>query len=504
MHYTSALSVSLFACFGFQPLLLAPAAGIRWSASHDEALAAARSANRVVFLAVNMDGERANDELAEKTYGEKSIVNFSQLTENLVASAFEHSSGKCSRFSGIECANHMACDIWARDSVLQKDAEGYVIAPQHVWLSSTGDVLLSVPYAVTEGELEWCFGTAIQMNDPTAQVKLSSKARAPRRLVKGGLAKPDTVGPAGSGALTRQEALDLIEEVKRGLNQEQRARAVQRIMTADEPEAIEFVRTEMRSGAGGGRGGGGGGRGGGAGGAGRGRDAQDRRPEHLHQMGAVSPTSYWEIAVEYIDDSQLEIRAEAVVALEMLAAPESVKDLQTALKKEKDETVRKNILRALGTAGSIDRKVHATLEKAVTKEKDEIIRRNATIALGSLAQSTSVDELLTEILADEKRTHRERAAAACAMALTRRVEWLEILRPTLEAAQAAEAQERPAGEPEDFVPTDDLVAALKASIQLLEGGDLSVMRDVITAAGRDTIDRERWFGRAGGGGQRRR
>jgi hypothetical protein len=488
----SILAGAALAALGTLPSFTTRAAEIRWESSHEDALKTAADSKRVVFLAVNMDGERANDELANKTYGKKSITGFSLLTVNLVASAFQHSSGKCSRFGGISCADHMACDIWARDAVLQKDAEGFVIAPQHVWLAPTGEVLLSVPYAVTEGELEWCFGTAIQMNDPEAVVKFSSKARAPRRLVKGGVAGPDTVGPDGPGALTRDEALELIEEVKRGMNQQQRTRAVMRIMTADEPEAIEFVRTELRSGGNAGRGGGGrGGRGGGGGG----RNSQDRRPQYLRAIGTLSPQSYWEIAAEYIDDSILEVRAEAVVALEMLAAPDSLRTLQSALKKEKDDTVYKNLLRAMGTAGAIDNKAHSALLKAVAKEKDEIIRRNATLALGSLAQSPDVDELLAEILADEDRTHRERAAAVCAMALTRRVEWLELLRPALRAAQAAEAGEKPEGEPEDFVPTDDLLAALEAAVQLLEGGDLSVMRDVVSAAGRDTIPRERWFGR---------
>ncbi|MCA8978991.1 MAG: HEAT repeat domain-containing protein [Planctomycetes bacterium] len=493
--FFAAAAASALAALAWSPAPAPRVADIQWRASQEAALEEAKASNRVLFLAVNMDGERANDELANKTYGEKSIVGLSLLTVNLVASAFEHSSGKCSRFHGITCADHMACDVWARESILQKDEEGFVIAPQHVWLAPTGEVLLSVPYAVTEGELEWCFGTAIAMNDPSAEIMLSSKARAPRRLVKGGVAKPDTVGPAGAGALTRDEVLALIEEVKRGMNQEQRARAVNRIMTADEPEAIEFVRTELRSGGGNARGGGGRGGGGRGGGGGGGRNSEDRRPAHLRTMGTVSPSSYWEVAVEYVDDSILEVRAEAVVALEMLASPDSVRDLQAALKKEKDDTVRKNILRALGTAGATDKKVHALLEKAVLKEKDEIIRRNATLALGSLAQSPSVDALLTDILQDEERTHRERAAAVCAMALTRRSEWLELLRPALRAAQAAEAGETPEGEPEGFVPTDDLLAALQAAVQLLEGGDLSVLKDAVSAAGRDTIPRERWFGR---------
>jgi len=466
------------------------AASIAWAPDHEAALEDAKESQRIVFLAVNMDGERANDELAKKTYRAKTLVGLSKHSVNLVASAFEHSSGACSRFDGIRCSAHMACDIWARAEILTKDAEGYVIAPQHVWLAPTGEVLLSVPYAVTEAELEWCWVTALQANDPELALSLSSKARAPRRLVKGGLADA-AGGAAGEGkTLSREEALELIEKIKRGLNQDRRAAAVRQIMAVDEPEAIEFVRTELRSGAGG-RGGGRGGRGGG------GRNAKDRRPAYLHSMGTVSPPSYWEIAAEYIDDSLLEVRAEAVVALEMLAAPESLKALRSALKKEKDPGVYKNILRALGTAGATDKKTVSRLIKAWDKEKEEIARRNAVLALGSLTKSDKVDQLLREILADEDRTERERAAAVCAMALTRRTEWLEILRPALRAAQAA-AGEPIEGEPEDFVPAPELLSALQAAVQLLDGGDLRILRDPVTAAGRDTIQRDRWFGAKGG------
>ena len=463
---------------------LPAAAGTRiaWHASSEAALAEAVESKRVVFVAVNMDGERANDELAEKTYRSDKIAKLAEHSINLVASAFEHGTGTCSRFGTITCADHVQCDIWARENVLQKDAEGYVIAPQHVWLSPTGEVLLSVPYAVTEGELEWCFVTALQENDPELALKMSSKARAPRRLVKGGVASPRGDGSLDTTPLTREEVLAMIEEVKRGANQNQRARAVRQIMAADEPEAIDFVRAEMRSGGGGGR-------------KGRGRNAKDQRPAHLRTMSAVSPASYWEIAVEYIDDSLLEVRTEAVVALEMLAAPESVRAIQSAIRKEKEPSVLKNLYRALGTAGAVDKKATNTLLKTAEKDKDELMRRNALLALGSVTRSDKIDDLLRETMADEELDVRERAAAVCAMALSRRDEWLELLRPALRAAEQAAQEAVPEGEPEGFVPDDEFLVALRAAVALLEGGDLTVIRDAVEAAGHDEITRERWFGR---------
>ncbi len=464
-------------------LALPAASGIEWSASHEDARAQAREEKRVLFLAVNMDGERANDELAEKTYREKRITELAAHSVNLVASAFEHGTGECKRFGTITCGDHVACDIWARENVLEKDAEGFVVAPQHVWLSPEGEVLLSVPYAVTEGELEWCFVTALTTNDPTLELKMSSKARAPRRLVKGGVADVEGGDQYGPSALTRDEVLALIEEVRRGVDRQQRVRAVMRIMTADEPEAVDFVRSEMRSGLGGGRGGGRGGA--------RGRDP---RPGYLRAMARLAPASYWVIAAEYVDDSLIEVRSEAVVALEMLASPDSLRDVSSALRKEKELSVKKNLLRALGTAGAADKKTIQTLVKTAEKDRDELLRRNALIALGSVVKADKVDDLLRETLLDEERDPRERAAAVCAMALTRRAEWLELLRPALEAAEARDAEATPEGEPEEFVPPDDLLLALRSAVALLEGGDLSVIKDAVTAAGRDEIPRERWFG----------
>ena len=49
-------------------------ADIEWEATYAAAMKRAAAENRVVFLAVNMNGERANDVLAKRTYGEKSIV----------------------------------------------------------------------------------------------------------------------------------------------------------------------------------------------------------------------------------------------------------------------------------------------------------------------------------------------------------------------------------------------------------------------------------------------
>ena len=51
-----------------------PDADIVWQTKFDAAFAAAVERDTIVFLAVNMDGERANDTAAKKLYRDKAIL----------------------------------------------------------------------------------------------------------------------------------------------------------------------------------------------------------------------------------------------------------------------------------------------------------------------------------------------------------------------------------------------------------------------------------------------
>ena len=146
------------------PLPVRPVAGaadIDWQPSYETALLRAADEDRVLFVAVNMDGERANDRTADKTYHDKTVVGLSEHTLNLVASLSEHAKPDrtCPRFGDVTCADHRRVDIDVRENVLAPDDEGYVIAPQHVFLKPDGEVILSVPYEISAAELEWCFVT---------------------------------------------------------------------------------------------------------------------------------------------------------------------------------------------------------------------------------------------------------------------------------------------------------------------------------------------------------
>jgi HEAT repeat protein len=463
--------------------LLAHPAGndIQWQTSFEKTLERAAAEKKVVFLAVNMDGEKANERMLEKVYTDKGVLELSKSTLNLVASTGEHAAPDkpCPKFPGLYCLDHKKTDVAALAEILKTDAQGLTVAPQNVFIGPDGKVILSVPYEINAHELTWCFVTALSKNDPTLKLAMPEDARMPRRLVLGGVNDPKNSLAGANVAPTKKELTELIKTLRKGtLEQSERVEEVPGEEMHD-PEALDFVQDEMRSGgAGGGGGGGGGGRGGGGGGA-RGGGGTEKHKMILHAIGVFSPVAYWKLAADALEDHDASIRAEAAVALEQLAAPEAAKVIQTLLTKEEDPAVEKEMLRALGASGAADPKVRALLVKRAKSEKNELLRLNAILALGSCDAEPEVKETLKTLL--DKGTDKERTAVVCAMALSRDDTWA----PIVEAATKDTKDEA-------------LAKAAKTALTILKGGELRAIRESVVKIGGDKIQRERLFGRVEG------
>lgn len=466
-------------------LSVAAHAQIAWQKTLEAALATAKDGNKVVFLAVNMDGEKANDRMATKMYAEKEVVALAARTINVVASAAEHAAPTkpCTRFDGVLCLDHRRVDMEARKDVLKADASGMVIAPQHVWLAGDGKVLLSVPYEIAKDEMVWCFVTAIKKLDPKAEVAMPSTARAPRRVVMDGVYDPgatDTAAP-----LSKKELLELIEKVKRGMPAEERWNAILRILACDDPEAVDYIQAELRSGAtGGGRGGvgGGGGRGGGGGGGGRGdAGGSSKHMRIIRAIGVGSPAVYAPLVHEFVGNFAPEMRIEAAVALEQLAAPESVKVLEKQLAEEKDPKVQKELVRALGACGAKEAKVKKEIARRARAEKDLLVRRNAIYALSHFAPDKDVMAVLDAVLTTG--AEEDKRAAALALGVKRDEAWRGALETHLRSAIDG-----------------PLKTTLEAALAVSNGADLSTIGAEVARLCQDGIERVRIFGGAGAGG----
>lgn len=444
---------------GARSMLDSRADGIQWSSSWEQALVLAKREGKPLFCALNMDGEKANDELAGVGYHDETIVKLSRQTVNLIGSSFEHAplGQPCPRFGLPGCELHIAVEAALRKQVLQVSGATPIVAPQHLFLSSEGKLLLSVPYALSLPELQWCFAAALQPQGVERDVKLSSKLRPPKRLVMDRV----PVLPAVEAArlLNREEALASLDQLKRGvLKGGERRKALRALMQTEEAETLAFMEALLREGPGR-------------------RQKKDPRLEYLAEIGALSPASYAPLLTEFLSAGEEALRNQTIVALEQLGSEDSLKALRKALGKERNPTLIKNLLRAVASAGPGDARVQKDLLRRAQKERAELLRINAIVALGYLSPSAEVSALLRELITSEE--PKLRLAAACAMALTRNPEWEEVL-----TQLSRETQEEPQRQ------------ALKAIQRVFEAGDLRPLGKVLKRLAGDELERPRLFGNA--------
>lgn len=443
----------------------APPASLTWDREWHAAFARATAEKKPVMLAVNMDGERANDQLAAKSYRDERLIEIAGQTVNLLASRFDHGGKSCARFEGLSCIEHQKVDVAAREKVLPAGLDGQVIAPQHVWLDGAGKVLLSVAYQVSVEELVWCSVTAVQRLTPEAGLKMPSWARPPRRLVVDGVGGAGAVRPLSEEELER--TLDDLNKAGLGRN---RVELITSLLATDHPDAIDAVAKELSSAN-----------------VRGGRDAgaleflQAARRALVRRIGVISPPSYWEAVVDSLEDDDVAMRIEAAVALEQLAAPEALKAVRKALGAEKDARAAQDLLRALGACGKEDSGARKKLLQHA-KDKDAGMRRNALFALGAHAGEKEAASALEAAFGAADPVDAQAAllglAAANAPGWSDRLERLMVT-PDAAADTVALAQR--------------VLAVLKAEAPLAGLGE-----EVVRTCG-DTVRRERSFPPAAAG-----
>ena len=434
---------------------LAPATAgdVPWEPSYEGALERARKENKIVFVAINMDGEAANNRLAYGIYREDSIAKLAAMTVNVVASRFDHRSGNkpCKRFGTVTCSDHRLVEKEVRGTVVMPDAKGRVIAPQHLFLKPDGTVILSVTYEITRGQLEWCFVTALLELDPECGVKMPKGARAPRGLsMKGARRGGVTIRP-----LSKDELEEALKTLRSGFGAVGEHEAFNQVLATDDSDAVDYVARELKSGIY--------------------SMVPELQKSTLRTIGATSPASFWEAVSPFLDPKRAtSLRQEAAVALEQLGAPKSVRVLKSALSKAKTPELKKNLLRALGSAGAEDKGARKLILRYVD-DKESILARNALLALAWHVGDKKVDGALLAALEGE--SSLERRAAALALAVGRRTEHHDALLRALQARRS----------PQD---TD----VMQRALSVLEGEDLATIKADVASVCGDRIPRPRFFG----------
>ena len=378
-------------------------AQIQWASSLDEALAEAKASNKAVFIAINMDGERANDQMVRDHYRDATLVKLSKNTINLFCSNNNHGRGSCKRCKGTTCAIHRANDYQVRRKILKTDGNTSVIAPQHLFVNGDGEIINSATYFITKGELEWLWVKAIGSVQTDFEWTPSGRYRAPASMKKGDADK----SPAPEAPPTKEEVEQALKNIKNANNDTggddgddgdarnpwrkwaKRMEGAQKnsriLIRSDDKRALSWGQNSLRS-------------------YGRFRD------NLIRDIGDFSPSPWSKLIEERVDDKSEKTRRTTIIALEKIANPKSATKLRKALKKEKDEVLRGRILRALAACSPTNSSTLRTIKKAVKSDKSEIIRSHAVVAAGKLENRDAITECLQTALQDESSKVRSVAA----------------------------------------------------------------------------------------------
>ena len=427
-----------------------------WSESVEVALEQARTEKKPIFVAINMDGERANNEMVAIHYQAAEIRKLTSQTVNLFASRFDHGSGTrpCPRAGSITCAQHMLIEKQVRDLFMEGSARQNVIAPQHLFVNTESVLLHSVPYLISVGELEWCLVRALRQVDPGFTWKLSRSARAPYRLVIKGVAQADD---ESSGLVPSQaEVTEILEELKkvgRGMVDPGTLTQVSRLLRSEDRRAMDYVASMLKS---------------------QYFSLGDSRRLELtlHGIGQSSPETWWRVVEPFLSDHRLLVRCEAAVALEQLSDPASLGALLKQWRKEKDRPCRKELIRAIAGVGADSRKAADLVLDQAKQAKDSDLRACAVIASAALNDRELVLALAEELLADEQASLR--AAAAYVIAVRRESD----LRGPLEARALLE---------ED----SEAKAVMEAALEVIDGLETSRLDPTLRALTGSRIPRDR-------------
>ncbi len=442
-------------------------AGIQWEPFFKGAMERADTGNMPVFIAINMDGEPVCEEIAENHYRDRRIVKLSEHLVCLFASRYYHDSGDeaCPRAGEIPCAYHQQVEKELRKAIPEiEDGNGDVIAPSHVFLGPDGKVLFSVPYIITPGELEWCMKEAVCKVNPSFKWKLGSGAHAPRRIRYGEVVSPggEDAGGGGRGGDRGKEILPLsgkeLEEAIEQINKSgrrDRGESLREYLPAlirtDEKKAIDLVRIWMNN---------------------RWVLRGDRASKMIRDIGRVSPLSWWEVVAEFVSHDRIEIRNEAIVALEQFGEPKSLKHLMKQRSSEKEESAKANLVRAIASVGRANRSSCSLVLKTAEKDRSERLRISALIGLTYIEDREKVNSALAKALLDE--APGIRAAAAYTIAVRRERELAEALDVAI-----------------DVEADPDVKGYLDAAKKALDGGGLEYLEGVLKEYARDTIPRDR-------------
>ncbi|MSR73854.1 MAG: hypothetical protein EXS14_00055 [Planctomycetes bacterium] len=358
----------------------------------------ARSSKRLLLWVIMKDGEIGCSRMLQTVYADAEVR--ARLTTSFVllpCSTYDHGSAPapegstepptyCSQFVGVLCPEHQAIE---REMRKRYEETVQVVAPQHIITDADGKVLARHRYELKKKEfLAFLDGASGATSNP-----VSTDAN--------GIPTPDK-----NPATSRSAAL--LETIQRA-NEEERCKAASELCTlGDKAANTEFVTILEKL-------------------------PIDQRSRRV--IRAVGEPSCAPAALEFTRLFAMKdtlSRNCAVVSVEEMADSVAAPALLALWKTERDDEIRKDILRALGPCGvGVDAARELLMKEA--KSSTELLRVGACIGLGHhTAGRPDVRKLLLSRYEAADARSTQRLAVIYAWSLSRNSEVIEDIDVALE------------------------------------------------------------------------
>ena len=351
--------------------------GIDWKTSLDEALALAAKENKPILVAFNMDRERANDRMAREHYKDPAVLAIAGKYICLIASKFRHAEeldGICPRFGTVTCTQHISGEIAARKKYLKTVN---VESPQHLILRPDGTLFRKKVWFMSTEQLADLLSKAHRDLFPdqyTGDVKGGQipVEEEPEEEPEEEDAEEDAEDEPVP--VTPKEIRDSILKKRDIWEIKKLARELMKKEAPLKQEADEILDDLLSN-----------------------KEYQvEVTCGLLLAHGFRGNKKAVKKVAKFLSHKEEKIRSHAAVALEDIADQSAYTAVRKQLKREKEDNVTKNLVRAFGVVGNQKRgSVETVLE--LTKARSSVVARNAIVALSNFKRSSKAEKELISI-----------------------------------------------------------------------------------------------------------
>ncbi|MBC8406159.1 MAG: HEAT repeat domain-containing protein [Planctomycetes bacterium] len=372
---------------------------VDWTPLLKDALEQAKAQNRIVFVSMGAVGEARSEQIRKAAFSQSGLVKQTQFSFNVPAwSVPVHAKRKLPAFGKASQLDHHENLVECMDRWLAPNLEDAIALPQHLWIDGDGKLLLSCPWELSAEEFSWCFQEAFRLAEIKDAAPAIDGAHPPRRLLLGEVFELPADDTLGRG-LMESELEEMIKRLNKRFLAWSDAGDVGRITFSDFDEAVEFVEQQIGFWEIGGS------------------RAGPIINGSLGIIGNLSTSRFLELLKKYAARPNATTRGQVAVAIEQIGHPDGAALAKNGLKKESDDAVRAEWVRALGACGRNDKTTGRSLIKLAQKDKDARVRLNAILALGHVLPDPGARSFLLDLA--ELGGGEEQLAAVLALGLGR-------------------------------------------------------------------------------------